>query len=118
MGLKMAQERKETLVKIKSVENETDPIKIYRVAEIMYLNMNKPDITLDLLRKVLINNPPPPLEKKTLLFMTYIFAKDLQMPDSARAYLEKLRQKYPASIYARIGESYLSGVPWYRLIEE
>jgi len=118
MGLKMAQERKETLVKIKSVENETDPIKIYRVAEIMYLNMHKPDITLDLLRKVLANNPPPTLEKKTLLFITYIFSKDLQMPDSARIYLEKLRQKYPASIYARIGESYLTGMPWYRLIEE
>ncbi len=118
MGLRMAQERKETLVKIKSVENETDPIKIYRVAEIMYLNMNKPDITLDMLRKVLRNDPPPQLEKKTLLFMTYIFARDMHMPDSARHYLDLLRKKYPSSIYARIGETYLSGIPWYRAIQE
>ncbi len=118
MGLRMAQERKETLVKIKSVENETDPIKIYRVAEIMYLNMNKPDITLDMLRKVLRNDPPPQLEKKTLLFMTYIFARDMHMPDSARHYLNLLRKKYPSSIYARIGETYLSGIPWYRAIQE
>ncbi len=118
MGLRMAQERKETLIKIKSVEKETDPVKIYRVAEIMYLNMHKPDITLDMLRKVLEHNPPPPLEKKTLLFMTYIFANDMDMPDSARHYLQMLRQKYPSSIYARIGETYLSGVPWYRAIQE
>ena len=118
MGLKIAQERKETLVKIKSVENETDPMKIYRVAEIIYLNMNKPDIALDLLRKVLRLNPPPSLEKKTLLFITYIFAKDLGMADSASVYLQRLRQKYPSSIYARIGESYLSGSAWYQSIVE
>ncbi len=118
MGLRMAQERKETLVKIKSVEDETDPVKIYRVAEIMYLNMHKPDITLDLLRKVMANAPSPQLEKKTLLFMTYIFARDMKMPDSARYYLQKLREKYPSSIYARIGETYLSGIPWYRAIQK
>lgn len=118
MGLRIAQERKEALVRIKSVENETDPVKIYRVAEIMYLNMNKPAITLDMLRKVLQNSPPPWLEKKTLLFMTYIFARDMGMEDSARYYLQILRNKYPASIYSRIGETYLSRAPWYRTIQE
>ena len=107
MGLEMAKRRKETLMKVQSVQEETDPVKVYRVAEILYLDMGDVDMAVQLVKKVLEMNPPEWLEKKALLFLTYVYAKDLEHPDSASLYLQKLRQKYPNSLYVELGQQYL-----------
>ena len=109
MGLEEAKQRKETLIQVKSIENEADPVKIYRVAEILYLSMNNVEMAANLVKKVLKMNPPEWLEKKALLFLTYVYAKNLRKPDSAFVYLNLLKEKYPDSIYWKMGQEYVSG---------
>jgi tetratricopeptide (TPR) repeat protein len=83
-GVKLAQNRKEIIIKLKSMKDEKNYKKLYRLAETFYLDLNKPDLALNVLEKIINESNDEKLKNKAMLFSIYIYSKVLN--DKQKAY--------------------------------
>jgi tetratricopeptide (TPR) repeat protein len=83
-GVKLAQSRKEIIIKLKSMKDEKNYMKLYRLAETFYLDLNKPDLALNVLEKIINESDDGKLKNKAMLFSIYIYSKVLN--DKQKAY--------------------------------
>ncbi len=97
-GMKLASERKEIILKLKSIEDESDLNKLYRLAEVFFLDLNKPDLALETLDKIIEQSRDDELTQKSLLFAVYICSKYLNNKDKALGYYSKIKQKWMLDI--------------------
>ncbi len=97
-GIKFANERKEVILKLKSVKDESDLNKLYRLAEIFFLDLNKPDLALETLDKIIEQSRDDELNQKALLFAVYLCSKYLNNKEKAIDYYSKIKQKWMLDI--------------------
>jgi len=83
-GVKLAQNRKEIIMKLKAMKDEKNYKKLYRLAETFYLDLNKPDLALNVLEKIINESDDEKLKNKAMLFSIYIYSKVLN--DKQKAY--------------------------------
>ncbi|MCS7245861.1 MAG: tetratricopeptide repeat protein, partial [candidate division WOR-3 bacterium] len=92
-GIKVANERKEIILKLKAMKDEKDHRKLYKLAETFYIELNKPQLALEILDKIINETSDKKLKEKALLFAIYISSKSLYDKEKASNYYSKLENQ-------------------------
>jgi len=97
-GIKIANNRKEIILKLKAIKDEKDCKKLYRLSEILFLDLNKPDLSIQTLDKIINECEDEKLKQKSLLFAVYISIKFLKDKERALNYYNKITENWILNI--------------------
>ncbi|MEO0144859.1 MAG: tetratricopeptide repeat protein [candidate division WOR-3 bacterium] len=97
-GLKIAKDKKEVILKLKSMKDEKDFNKLYNLAETFLIDLNKPDLALETLNKIINEGDDYKIVQKSLLFAIYISSRYLNDKEKANFYYEKLKESWMIDI--------------------